>query len=144
MRPPVPAPDPAPETARFLLREAIRASGMFDQDVARKVFGVSPAALSDWLSGNNRPRPESRAAIEAWARVPLSAWETPDERAQRERAASLRSAPSVAAPPALQPPPKARRKPPAKSRKPPAKTRKASGRRASVDAATAAPLAKTG
>jgi hypothetical protein len=81
--------DPPPGSGRTLLRAAIDASGLTAGYVAKEVFGVSEASMSDWLSGNNRPRPEHRAVALEWGGVPGEAWETEAERARRLRAREL-------------------------------------------------------
>ena len=86
------ATNPNLGTGARLLREAIHQADMTEGRVAREVFGVAPASLSEWLTGKTRPRSEHRTVALEWAGIPLEAWENAKERAQRERAVALRRA----------------------------------------------------
>ena len=57
------------------------ASRGLSQRVAASQIGVGAAALSSWLVGRQRPRPEWRAAIERWSggAIPSADWMTADE-----------------------------------------------------------------
>ena len=122
MAPMHPAP-PAPESGRFLLRDAIKAAGMTERAAAKEEFGVAPASLSEWLSGKNRPRPEHQSVALARFGVPREAWETKPERKRRERAEREALAAAPAAPPSSPPksPPKSpKRSPPTRRSSSPA------------------------
>lgn len=54
-------------------------------DVGRKL-GVSQPTVSAWVSGRTRPEPHLRDALQALTGIPVSEWEQPEEREQRNAA----------------------------------------------------------
>lgn len=70
----------------------IRGAGLDvnEGQIAREVFGVSPAAFSAWKKGK-RPEAHHRAILEAWSggRVPARSWFSREESVQIEKARLL-------------------------------------------------------
>jgi hypothetical protein len=77
-----------------LLREAIDDAKAHDAEVtdarvAREVFGVSAATLSQWCTGKARPGALFRAIALLWASVPADSWYDADDRKQLRAVAKL-------------------------------------------------------
>ena len=54
------------------------------QTAIGRMLGVSQPAVRAWCTGESRPEPPYREALERLAGIPLQAWELPEERADRE------------------------------------------------------------
>lgn len=85
----------APGTGAWQLRAAADAAKaaakqlgrkLTDAQIARKTFGISPAAFSNWMSRGSTPRDHHKRTAEVWAGIPCAAWDTPEQRACLERA----------------------------------------------------------
>lgn len=79
---------PAAKRLRLFL-----ASRGLSQRVAASQIGVGAAALSSWLVGRQRPRPEWRAAIEHWSGgiIASADWLTEDEASRVAAVESVRA-----------------------------------------------------
>lgn len=75
------------------------------QTHAAKALDVSDPTVSDWLSGEKRPRAETRDLIETWTggAVPAGAWKTAEEIAAQQAMAAEAAARHASPVPAVEP-----------------------------------------
>lgn len=69
-----------PALLRTACERAKAKLGVTYAEIARETFGVSGSTLSGWLSGAYNPENLARRIAWIWARIPIEAWDTAEER----------------------------------------------------------------
>lgn len=59
--------------ASRLLEEAVRPKVMAPGELAKRL-GVSPQAVSGWVTGKSKPAPDVMARLEDLLKIPMRAW----------------------------------------------------------------------